>query len=314
MKLMQFVSNKKWFLKRFSRRSTSIKLGYKNLYIFPNKFGFYWILASLLLFILGTNLESNITILISYLMGVIVIINLFLTHFNLHGLEINVRPQEISFAESPIRYKLIFKSKILRNNILLKFLNDNSTPLKIERIQGETSQFVNFKEKQRGVFYPELIYGKSSSPMSLFNCWFYWRPKRKIIVAPKLNNKTNIFFNNSNIDGRSKSRDETGDDFSYLKNYRKGESKSSIDWKSYARTNNLSSKEFTNSNSDIKLLKLNIDAPLEEALQDLCYQINKEYINRSFYSVDLQNGIFIGISTGYNHYRSCLISLAKYKR
>ena len=311
---MQFVSNKKWFLKRFSRRSTGIKLGYKNLYIFPNKFGFYWILASALLFILGTNFDTNITILISYLMVVIVIINLFLTHFNLHGLEISVKPQGISFAESPIRYKLNFKSKILRKNILLKFLNDDSSPLKIKSIQGETTQFINAKKKQRGVFYPELIYGNSSSPMSLFNCWFYWRPQRKIIVAPKFNRKSNMFFNTSSIEGRSKSRNETGDEFFFLKNYRKGESKSSIDWKSYARTKNLSTKKFTKSNSDIKLLKLNINGPIEKSLQDLCYQINKEYRNGNFYAVDLQNGIIKGTSSGYKHYRSCLISLAKYKR
>ena len=49
MKSMQFVSKKKWFLKRFSERSKTIKLGYRNLYIFPNKFGIYWIFACILI-------------------------------------------------------------------------------------------------------------------------------------------------------------------------------------------------------------------------------------------------------------------------
>ena len=97
---MQFVNKQKWFYKRFSRQSRNINLGLNNLYIFPNKFGFYWILSCILLYILGTNLEASLTILLSYLMIVVLVINLFLTHFNLHGLELIATEQDISFADS----------------------------------------------------------------------------------------------------------------------------------------------------------------------------------------------------------------------
>ena len=314
MKLMQFVSNKKWFLRRFSKSSRSIKLGYKNLYVFPNKFGFYWIFSLILLFILGTNLEANLTIVISYLMSVVIVINLFLAHFNLHGLEIYTKPQEINFADSPIKYNLIFKTKIIRNKIFLKFINDNSPPLIIEKIEGLVSKSIFAKEKRRGVYYPEIIYGKSSAPMSLFNCWFYWKPEEKIIVAPKLIPYLSRSFETFKIEGKSTYKNKIGDEFSYLKNYRKGESKSSIDWKSFSKTNKLSSKEFMNSNSNIKLLKLNTNYPLEKSLQFLSYEINKEYKNGNFYSVDLQNGSLIKKGIGYQHYRSCLISLANFKK
>ena len=314
MKLMQFVSNKKWFLRRFSKRSRSIKLGYKNLYVFPNKFGFYWIFSSILLFILGTNLEANLTIVISYLMSVVIFINLFLAHFNLHGLEIYAEPQEINFAESPIKYNLKFKSKILRNKILIKFIHDNSPPLKIQKIEGVMFKSINAKEKLRGVYYPEIIYGKSSAPMSLFNCWFYWNPEEKIIVAPKLIPYVNKSFETFKSEGKGTSKNGIGDEFSYLKNYRKGESKASIDWKSFSKTNKLSSKEFMNSNSNIKILKLNTNYPLEKSLQFLCYEINKEFKNGNFYSLDIQNGLFIKEGIGYKHYRSCLISLANFKK
>jgi len=311
---MQFVSNKKWFIRRFSKRSRSIKLGYKNLYVFPNKFGFYWIFSLILLFILGTNLEANLTIVISYLMSVILVVNLFLAHFNLHGLEIFAEPQEINFAESPIKYNLIFKSKILRNKILLKFIQDNSPPLIIQKIEGEMCRSINAREKLRGVYYPEIIYGKSSAPMSLFNCWFYWKPEEKIIVAPKSIPPINKSSETSKSQGKSTSKNGIGDEFSYLKNYRKGESKSSIDWKSFSKTNKLSTKEFMNSNSHIKLLKLNINYPIEKSLQFLCFEIRKEYKNGNFYSVDMQNGLFMKEGIGYKHYRSCLITLANFKK
>ena len=58
---MQFVNQKKWFYKRFARDSNLIKLGFRNLYIFPNLFGIYWILSIAVIYILGINLENEFT-------------------------------------------------------------------------------------------------------------------------------------------------------------------------------------------------------------------------------------------------------------
>jgi len=310
---MQFVSKKKWFLKRFSERSTNIKLGFRNLYIFPNKFGIYWIFACTLIYILGSSLEANITISISSLMAMIFILNLFLTHFNLHGLEINSISQGINFAKSPIKYKVILKSKILRTNLIIKFLNDESEPVKIEKIEGVIAKFIYSTNKQRGIFSPEIIYGKSSAPMSLFNCWFYWRPLENIIVAPK-----SISYPENNIhkdlDGtKNLNSNIFGDEISYLKNYRKGENKSQIDWKSFAKTNKLSSKKFIGKSSNIKFLKLNRLYPLEKSLQYLCFEIKEAYKKGDIYGVEIKGDLHINPSSGYEHYRSCLILLAGYK-
>ena len=184
---MQFVSNKSWFLRKYSKKTKSIKLGYRNLYIFPNKFGLYWIASCILIYILGTSLEANITIIISALMIVIFILNLFLTHFNLHGLEIYSAPQEINFAKSKVKYKIILKSKIARNNLTLNFINNSNSLLTTKKIKGELFINIISQERKRGVFYPDIIYGRSSAPISLFNCWFYWNPRDKIIVAPSKN-------------------------------------------------------------------------------------------------------------------------------
>lgn len=312
---MQFVSNKKWFLRRFSIPTKSIKLGFNNLYIFPNKFGLYWILSCILIYILGTNLDANLTIFISYVMMTILLINLFLTHFNLHGLEIYSNSQEISFAKSSLKYSVILKSKMLRNNLILKFINKKDTKsLLIKKIEGKVTKHINATEKSRGIFYPEIIYGSSSAPMSLFNCWFYWRPLEKIIVAPKLkNNNKKVLYKNANNKGSFYTKN-FGEEFSYLRDYRKGEKKSHIDWKSYAKTNKLSTKEFNNTSSNIKLLKLNSNYPLEESLEYLCYEINEQYISGNIYAIEMQKDIRIKPGSGYEHYRSCLALLAGYSK
>ena len=50
---MQFVKQK-WFSKKFTKRSKTIKLGLNNLYIFPTIYGLYWIFTIIVLYILGT--------------------------------------------------------------------------------------------------------------------------------------------------------------------------------------------------------------------------------------------------------------------
>ena len=95
---MQFVKQSKWFYKRIRNRKDNLKLGFKNLYIFPSKFGLYWIFTCIYLFILGTNLNNNFSLLITYFLLSIFFINLFLTHFSLHGLIIESIKQDISFA------------------------------------------------------------------------------------------------------------------------------------------------------------------------------------------------------------------------
>ena len=170
---MQFVNQQKWFYRRFNKKTRRIKLGFNNLYIFPNLFGLFWILTTIVLYVLGTNLENNFTIFICYLMIAVLLISLFLTHFNIHGLEIVSTNQKVNFANSKINYRIILNSKKNRNNIKLKFLNKENKPIFIEKIEDTLIKSLTIESKQRGIYTPDIIYGESSSPLSLCTCWFY---------------------------------------------------------------------------------------------------------------------------------------------
>ena len=315
---MQFVNKKKWFYKRFSRKSRNINLGFNNLYIFPNKFGFYWILSCILLYILGTNLEAGLTILLSYLMMVILTINLFLTHFNLHGLELFSTEQDISFADSEISYQIFLNSNFTRFNLFLEFINERVEPIHIELIEGKKSIYINSKKHKRGIFNPGIILGKSSAPMSLFNCWFYWEPTEKIIVAPKM--KKGITKQNYNFKDKSKQgktynfRSISGDELLSLKNYRKGDKRSQINWKYFAKTNKLTSKEFADLIEKTPIYKLQNNYPIEESLEYLSYEINFAYKNDIFYGVEISKDKFLEIGKGPKHYYSSMFLLASLEK
>ena len=311
---MQFVNKQKWFYKRFSRQSRNINLGFNNLYIFPNKFGIKWIISSIFLYILGTNLEANLTIFLSYLMIVILIINLFLTHFNLHGLQLLSTEQDISFADSKISYLIFLNSKIKRNNLFLEFINERVDPIHVRLIEGEKSVRINSKKKKRGIYNPGTILGKSSAPMSLFNCWFYWEPTEKIIVAPKMKKRItnqNYYFSDKSKECKKYNlKSISGDELLNLKNYMKEDKKTNINWKYYAKTSKLTSKEFVDLIDKLQIYKLRNNYPIEESLEYLSYEINFAYKNDILYGIEISKDKFLRIGKGPKHYYSSMFLLA----
>ncbi len=312
---MQFAKQK-WFYKRLLKKSNTIKLGLNNLYIFPNIFGIYWIITIIILYILGTNLEVNFTIFLSYFMVVIFLISIFLTHFNLHGLKLASVDQNIKFANSEVNYEIIVDSKIYRNNIRLKFLNEFNKFKSIENIEGYKKIILSYQKKQRGIYDPDIIYGESSAPLSLLNCWFYWKPISKIIVAPE-RKKGEVPFQYFSINQDTNISDSKaiyGDELKDIKAYEKGEKKSSIYWKLIAKSKKLQTKINENKSKNIKILQLNKSVPLEIGLQNLCFEIHDEYIKNNLYGIKINKEINISPNKGYSHYIKSLYLLAIYNK
>ena len=312
---MQFA-RKKWFYKRFTNKSKSIKLGLKNLYIFPNLYGFYWLSIIIFLYILGINLEASFTVFIAYLMTSIFFISLFLTHFNLHGLELSTSKENINFANSIINYSLLLKSKKIRSNIKLKFINKNNKFRTIENICGNSEISLTSSGMKRGIYFPDTIYGESSSPLSLFNCWFYWNPQKIIIVAPE-RKKGQIELQYTDMSGDSKNSDLlefSVDELKDLRDYTKGEKKSLIYWKLFAKSKKLQTKIYQNESNKIKSLGLNHALPLERGLENLCFAVHEEFIRNNIYAIQLNEEINNLPGNGLDHYKNTLYLLAKFKQ
>ena len=312
---MQFA-RKKWFYKRFTTKSKTIKLGLRNLYIFPNIFGFYWLISIIFLYVLGINLEASFTVFIAYMMTAIFLISLFLTHFNLHGLELSSSQENISFANSEINYSIHLKSKKNRSNLNLKFLNKNNRFRTIKNICGNIEIFLTSAGMKRGIYSPDTIYGESSSPLSLFNCWFYWKPQKIIIVAPE-RKKGQVDLLNTDMNGDNKDSDPLGvsvDEVKDLRDYTKGEKKSLIYWKLFAKSKKLQTKIYQNESNKFKSLGLNHSLPLERGLENLCFAVHNEFIKNNIYAIKLNEKIYSLPGNGLEHYKNSLYLLAKFEK
>ena len=185
-----------------------------------------------------------------------------------------------------------------------------------KNFQGYKKISITSQMKGRGIYDPDLIYGESSAPLSLFNCWFYWKPFTKIIVAPE-RNKGKVTFQYSSVNEDSNISNYqgiSGDEFKDIKAYQKGEKKSLIYWKILAKSKNLQTKIYENNYKNIKILQLNKLVPLEIGLQNLCFEIHDEYIKNNLYGIKINKEIDISPNKGYSHYLKSLYLLAKFNK
>ena len=74
------------------QRGEPLGLGLANLYILPSRFGALWLLAIALLQVVAIQLQSNGTLLLSFLMLGLFLLALQLTHANLSGLQLRCAP------------------------------------------------------------------------------------------------------------------------------------------------------------------------------------------------------------------------------
>jgi len=316
---MQFVNQSKWFYKRVRNRKDKLKLGFKNLYIFPSKFGFYWFFSCIYIFILGTNLNNNFAILISYFLLSIFFINLFLTHFSLHGLILKSIKQDVNFADQFVYYSIKIYSNRDRGKVHLRCISVRNTIYSTKKINSGDNFFkINLGKKIRGEYSPGHIYGYSDYPMSLFNCWFYWIPDEKFLVAPA-KVKGEVKTSSKRIKSNDMPHMIQFDNFSTtnikgVRKYVTGEKLSTIDWKKYSKNRKLYSREYENYKPNHIWIELKENIPLEKALEHICEKIYLEYKKDNIYGLKLDDRFFLSPNNGKKHLEECLRIISCYRR
>ena len=83
-----------------------VRLRMRNLYILPTRFGWLWLAGTVLLQVVGIQMQSNGTLLLSFLMLSLFLLTLHLTHFNLQGVELAAGAPAPGFAGEAVPYPI----------------------------------------------------------------------------------------------------------------------------------------------------------------------------------------------------------------
>ncbi|PCI57900.1 MAG: hypothetical protein COB45_02450 [Gammaproteobacteria bacterium] len=323
----------KYFERWLSRRMPSQfqhKLSNRNIFILPTRFGFIYLFFDVLLFLLGTNYQNNIILLLSYLLASLFITVMMHSFYNFSQLTFSSKAKQTGFAKQVINFPISISGHKTHFDINFQFYNAEHLlkKVKLAQCRAQTIEvLLPWYAKQRGVYALGRVKVFSEYSLGLFITWSLldFSHEATVFPQPKRLTGSQQFLSDLNKNGEEHGvymqTTAEGDSYSELKNYVQGESQARIAWKQLARGQGKFSKNYQAQQERLLWLKLSNmpSSNIEIKLQFLCFLILEYSKNQQDFglvldlSISGKNSAAIKImpNSGYKHQENCLIALAK---
>ena len=259
------------------QRGERLRLGLRNLYIVPTRFGWFWLAGLLLLQLVGIQMQSNGPLLLSYLMLGLFLLALHLTHFNLQGLELAVAEPPAGFAAAPLPYPLHLRCPSRCEGLRLGFEGGAIGPVQVLD-PGDHRLAVEWTPPGRGLRRPGCLRLRTTAPLGLFICWARWEPSVPQLVYPARRPGPVLLLHEAGPPPPSQgapaaARTEGSDDWRALEPHRPQDGASRLAWKLLAQGRGRYAKRFADPADEEPLLALDPAVPFERGLEHLSEHI-----------------------------------------
>ncbi|MFA3789842.1 DUF58 domain-containing protein [Aliiglaciecola sp. SL4] len=302
-----------WLNKRIPQAS-KYQLNYRSIFIFPSRFGGLFLLLCFGLFILGTNYQNNLMILLCYFLVSLFLLNLFSAYLNFAKLEIQLGKIQHGFAGEKLQIPVWFNNNKRVSHGLLKlnfWKSKNSVTVDLD--ESSNPVYLPMDCVTRGKLTLPRVTLTSTFPLGLISCWTHLAFTSEILVYPKpIGSKVKLF--NKHDSAQLNEADTTikgHDDFDSLAPYKQGEPLYHVAWKQVAKGQGMISKQFSNqSGATGWLILASLHSPdIETKLSELCFQVIELTRNNSIFGLDLGK-VKIEPNSGLEHQNACLKALA----
>ena len=285
------------------RRQTGnqLRLGLRNLFILPTRFGLLWLAAAGLLQLVAIQMRSNGTLLLSFLLLGLMLLAMHLTHDALNGLELRCGEPSPGFAGQSVAYPLLLTSRLPRQHLHLSFAAAHAHD--IAELQPGVQQLeVLWRPDHRGLQRPGALHIATTAPLGLFVCWSRWEPATFQLIYPARVPGP--------VDADRPDQGQAGlQEWQDLKPYRPGERLALVHWGSLARGRPLQLKQFSDPAPAHLMLKPMSGVSRERALEHLADRIWQLHHQGESYGLQLP-GLTIEPRRGAAHRDACLAALA----
>jgi uncharacterized protein (DUF58 family) len=271
----------RWLDKRIPA-ATQHHLDHQNIFIFPAKFGWLFLSLCLLLFLLGTNYQNNLMLLLCYFLLALFLVNLLASYINFARIDLQIgKCPEVFVGDNlniplwlnannsdvcPVNGLLFFKFQIIEYQSSKKTKNQQNYPLvQIDADILTNPIYLSQECQQRGKLRLSRVTVESFYPMGLYRCWTHLAFIHNVTVFPKpipcdiqlYASRRDVSEQNSAKKSGQMSNQQSGhDDFSHLKAYQLGDPLNHVAWKQLAKGRGMVSKQFTTIGQHIGWLRL----------------------------------------------------------
>ena len=296
------------------------QLNMRSIFILPSAFGWMFIALCVCLFLLGTNYQNNVMLLLCFLLVAIFLINLHASYWNFARLCLSLGAIPPGYQDDHVDAKLTLADENVQHtrfNGVLTISDYKSQDCLSIDCQNCTAIKLPILLEKRGVHQLPRITLSSVFPFGLYRCWTHIDFDRQLIVYPRpMESELNLhsaYQDPDNSDTGSSIAVAGNEDFTGLKPYIAGDSLNRISWKHVAKQQQWVSKSFESEATVIGWLKLPI-VPINEieiALSKLAFQINLCTRRNIAFGLDLGTDK-IDPNSGDEHRKNCLLALARY--
>lgn len=305
------------FLEQRIPTDNQFQLDMKSIFIFPSAFGGLYLVLCVGLFLLGTNYQNNLMLLLFYFLISIFLLHLFVAYFNFSRLNIQVGKSHNIYAGEHIQLPIWLnlhphKSQAVHGKLFIQYRKTNElTTVDLDDCHNPIHLPLKWTKRGR-VKLPRLTF-KNYYPLGLFKCWTHLSFRHDMLAYPKpIASNIKLIEKDADQESENGSHRTYGfDDFEGLKTYQTGEPLNHIAWKQFAKGQGLVSKQFSSGTHVmgwLTLLPCSADT-VELSLSQLCYQVLELSKKNVIFGLDLGQ-VKIEPGNGSEHQQQCLTSLA----
>lgn len=321
----QLVSH---YLNKRQPAADSVTLVQKLIFILPTRYGWWFLFLIALLYLLGTNYQNNLILLLCYLLLSVFLISIVLTYQNLSGLTLQCRQAAQSFAGTKTTALVNLSSDKQHLMLQISFVTPNTEPAALQPVGAElinyhprqyndlvsthstTAATLHLSAAKRGKYALPRIKITSQYPLGLWRAWSYVALAQHYWVYPAPAADKSV----ANINVTDTGQQAKTDAGETLAPYRSGDSVRHMVWKRLARNpaNPVVRQQHFAAQAEpswIIVPALSGDA-LERALRYACQQLLQQEQSGSRYGLKLP-ALTLPQAKGPQHLQRCLQELAQ---
>jgi uncharacterized protein (DUF58 family) len=240
-----------WFENRLPASDTWL-LTQRNIYIVPTGAGLGFALTLVLMLLASINYQLNLGYVLTFLLAGSALVSMHLTHRNLRGLSLHLRPPQPGFAGEPALLDIVIDNPgAARHGLALRFVHaPGATPAGADTAwcdvpsQGEHHAQLASVPPQRGWFVLPALHLETRFPFGLFRAWTVWRPESRLLAWPRPEQPAAPLPRAQAAAGeQTRLAAGPGGELEGVRAWRRGDSMRQVAWKKVARSGEMVSRE-----------------------------------------------------------------------
>lgn len=284
----------------------------RRVYILPTKQGLAFALLLFVMLLGSINYSNSLGYFLTFLLASLSVVTIFHTYNNLLKLSFGPAVCKPVFAGETVQFIVQVNNK----NYQTRFTVLAFTPQKLcttSDIAENNITTLTIKHifNKRGLIPLPRFTIESRFPLGLFRAWALIQLDQTLLVYPKPSSDTALPIKSAGLSDGKKQLETGTDDFKGLRSYVEGDPLQHIHWKSFARHQNLQTKEFSSTTSDELWLNWSdtTSPSIEYKLSQLARWLLLADKTQLSYGLRLPDSI-IQPGSGQHHLDICLKSLA----